>query len=908
MKKLFLVIAALAAGTAMASELVDFSRAGHPWRAHNHVANARQTATGYAFDVTGVDPWCVAHATYAMSAPPPGAAYLRIELETAPISDPHSFQIFWHPQKGHFNELEAARLEPVGPPPCSKFAVELPVGLIGPEALALRIDPPGKSATFTTVEYRRLRASYVTAEWTPQFSAPPPIAFAADPLVLKGKVWELRHDRRRMGAFAFLANGKTWAEGYPNEPFVIKGENGKPETLDWAKGATKVTANGAGIEARATVKDSAGRTWTWSRTFVSAGSTLNVHTAVAVDRPAQVYHVPYMTLFVDRASNGHKTQALLPGIEYLADEPSSNEKEVRGPQANRLIPAAHKFCYPLMALTDSSSWFAFEWEDPAPTREGRAPARPFAPVFDTPDRQFKSGGHLFALWAPGVGAARRESDTRLFAAVPFTSGAVEITLSTGTGGDVVDVLKARYPLKRLPPTPALQAGKACDVLARGWLESGIREGAQGCRHALGERWHPGRVSDAPALMLWLASATPDAARAASLTAAANEMIAALPEKSAERKGWGGGVSHVRRPAAPLVFGDPIAYAISVGGTAKGLARQLASGKRIWRKPNNNKPDYGETLGSDHCNGYTSMAVSGMLSGALWTGDEGLIAETLAVLDKFTEIYGNDVPRGAQPWEMPLHTPDILASGNIVNCYVRGYLLSGNPRYLERARYWAYTGMTMIYFVDPPTAVPNPVGRYATIGVIGATNWAAPNWIGLPVQWCGLVYAAALADLAEIETDAGQAALWRHLAKGITASGVDQSYLPSDGEKVGLLPDSFQLVTQIRNNPPINPGTVQENVSNFIGIPYYRVIRAVPGGKTLLHVPGRATAQAPQAGELARVEIAAWPKAPYKVFFSRVQKPSAVKANGQPVPFRFFGNVMTVNLQPSTSPVTLTLEK
>ena len=887
---------------ATAQELVDFTRADHGWHAMNHVANARQTATGYAFDVTGVDPWCVAHATYTLPAPPPGAAYLRIELETAPIADPHSFQIFWHPQKRHFNEQESTRLEPAGAAPCSKFAAELPVGLIGPEALALRIDPPRKSETFATVEYRRLRASYVTAEWTPSFSAPPPIAFAAGPLVLKGEGWELRHGSH-MGAFAFVANGKTWAEGYPNEPFVIQGPNGKPETLDWNRATGKIRrVNDSTIIAAFTLQDTSGRTWTWTRKFAVAGSTLNVRTTVAVDRPAQVYHIPYMTLFVDRASNGHKTQALLPGIEYLADEPSSNEKEVRGPQANRLIPAAHKFCYPMMALADASSWFAFEWKNPGSAEW------PFAPVFDTPDRQFKSGGHLFALWAPGVGAARRESDVRLFSAVPFTAGAVETTLSSGAGGDVTDALKTRYPLKRLPPTPALEAVKSCDVLARGWMDSGIREEAQGCRHALGERWHPNRVSDAPALMLWLASATPDATAAASLTKAANEMIAALPEKSAERKGWGGGVSHVRRPAAPLVFGDPIAYAISAGGTAKGLARQLASGKRIWRKPNNNKPDYGETLGSDHCNGYTSMTVSSMLGCALWTGDEGLIAETLAVLDKFTEIYGNDVPRGAQPWEMPLHTPDILASGNIVNCYVRGYLLSGNPHYLERARYWAMTGMTMIYFVDPPTDQPNPIGRYATIGVMGATNWAAPNWIGLPVQWCGLVYAAALADLAEIETDAKKAALWRHLAKGITASGVDQSFLPSDGEKVGLLPDSFALVKQERRDPPINPGTVQENVSNFIGLPYYRVIRAVPNGKTLVHVPGRVTAKEPQANELARVEITAWPKAPYKVFFSRVQKPTAVKADGQPVPFKFFGNVMTVDLQPNEKPFLLTLEK
>ncbi len=897
------IVGVVAAGVAMAEEIVDFTREGHGWRAANHVANIRQTATGYAFDVTDVDPWCVASATYAMPSPPAGAAYLRLELETAPIDNPSSFQVFWHAEKPLFNEQESVRLEPVGQAPCSKFAAEIPVGLIGSAPVALRIDPPGKGAAFTGVEFRRLCASYVIAEWTPDFSAPPPITFVGEPLVLKGDGWELRHDRTRMGAFAFVANGKTWAEGYPNEPIVVQDANGKPEALDWSKGKTEVWTNVMIIAERATTKDSSGRTWTWIRRFAAANrKMLNAFSCVAVDRPARVYHIPYMTLFVDRASNGRKKQALLPGIEYLADEPSSNEKEVRGPQANRLIPAAHKFCYPMMALADASSWFAFEWTNPD------CAEWPFAPVFDTPDRQFKSGGHLFALWAPGIGAARRESDLRVFSAVPFTFGEVEMTFSTGAGGDVVDVLAARYPLARLPPTPALDAAKSCDVLARGWLDSGIRDGARGCRHALGSNWHPYRAADVPALMLWLASATPDADKAAQLSAAANEMIAAFPEGSAERRGWGGSVSHVKRPAAPLVFGDPLGYSAVQGASAKSLALQLADGKRIWRKPGGGKPDLGETLDADHCNGYTAISVSDMLSAALWTGDEKAIAEALAVLDKFTEIYGNDVPRGAQPWEMPLHTPDILASGRLVDCYVKGYLLSGDARYLERARYWARTGMTMVYFVDPPTNAPNPIGRYATIGVIGATHWIAPNWIGLPVQWCGLVYSAALADLAEIETDAELAGLWRHLAKGITASGVDQSYLPSDGEKVGLLPDSFNLVSQERRDPPINPGTVQENVSNFIGLPYYRVVRAAPDGKTLVHVPGRATAREPQAGELARVEIAAWPKAPYKVFFSRVSRPSSVKANGVAVPFEFRDDVMSVKLPPSPKAVFLALER
>ncbi|MBR3085111.1 MAG: hypothetical protein IKH04_01780, partial [Kiritimatiellae bacterium] len=552
-----------------------------------------------------------------------------------------------------------------------------------------------------------------------------------------------------------------------------------------------------------------------------------------------------------------------------------------------------------MAIADATSWFALEWTRPAD--------QPFAAVFDTPDRQFHSGGHLFALWAPGIGQAREEGDLRIFGSVPFTSGKADAVLSTGPGGDVVDTMTARQPLGRLPPTPELDAARSCDVLSRGWLDSGIRDGNR-CRHALGPNWRPDVVSDMPALMLWLASATPDASAAARLTEAANAAISALPEGSAERKGWGRTVSHVRRPAAPLLFGDPLAYSAMQTASARSLAAQLADGKRIWRAPGGGRPDYGETLGADHCNGFTAIAEEEMLAGALWTGDETLIAAAVKSLDRFTKVYGDDVPRGAQPWEMPLHTPDILASGRLVGCYVRGYLLSGKQLYLERARYWARTGMAMVYFLDPPGGCKGSVGRYATTGVIGATNWAAPNWIGLPVQWCGLVYSAALADLADVETDPGLAALWRHMAKGITASGVDQCYLQGDGDKVGLLPDSFNLVKQERRDPPINPGTVQENVSNFIGLPYYRVVRATPEGNTLLHVPGRAAALPPDVGEIARVEIAAWPKSPFKVLFSRVQRPSAVKADGVAVQFEHRDGVMAVSLQPSCRPVSLSIEK
>ena len=72
-----------------------------------------------------------------------------------------------------------------------------------------------------------------------------------------------------------------------------------------------------------------------------------------------------------------------------------------------------------------------------------------------------------------------------------------------------------------------------------------------------------------------------------------------------------------------------------------------------------------------------------------------------LLDKALVRYEGTVPRGAQPWEMPLHTPDIIASGLMVRCCALGYRLKPDVRYLQAARYWAYTGLSMVYLVPPP---------------------------------------------------------------------------------------------------------------------------------------------------------------------------------------------------------------
>lgn len=151
------------------------------------------------------------------------------------------------------------------------------------------------------------------------------------------------------------------------------------------------------------------------------------------------------------------------------------------------------------------------------------------------------------------------------------------------------------------------------------------------------------------------------------------------------------------------------------------------------------------------------------------------------------------PRGAQVWEIPLHTPDQLAAAYLVWAYTRGFELTGDQSYLQQGRRWAPSGLPFTYLWTR-----FPIMSYATPPVYGATNWVSPNWMGLPVQWVGTVYAYALTRLAPHDNTFD----WSRIARGILISAQQQQY--PDGPHIGLLPDSFELSQQRRQPADINP--------------------------------------------------------------------------------------------------------
>jgi len=188
-------------------------------------------------------------------------------------------------------------------------------------------------------------------------------------------------------------------------------------------------------------------------------------------------------------------------------------------------------------------------------------------------------------------------------------------------------------------------------------------------------------------------------------------------------------------------------------------------------------------------GVCARPAATLLEYARVTGDQAALEAGLRTLEYMKRFR---TPRGAQVWEVPLHTPDQLASAYLVWAYVRGYELTGKDEYLRHARQWALSGVPFVYLWQR-----YPIMLYSTPPVFGATHWRH-SWFGLPVQWVGGVYAYALTLLAPHDESLD----WNHLARGILISAEQQQY--PDGPNAGLLPDSFNIPHQRRQPADINP--------------------------------------------------------------------------------------------------------
>lgn len=783
----------------------DFTKGAQGWKGNGYLHKVGADGEGVLYKGIGVDPWLEGP---AFDAPAKTDLLVTIRMRT---DSGASAELYYGRQ---FDEKNKVRFSTMPDWQWHDYSVFLPP--LEPGA-RLRLDPFGDAGRFQIANIKISTASPVAPASLEKPVHPKKCSSMLN-TVTSGAV-VIENAGCSWSSFDIRINGEEMATAYGSDQIGwMNGATPEWISLNTAKPVSELFRNDqfSGTVQNFEFSDSTGANWKIIRKFgyeKGFPGFINVDITVSVDRDRDVIHIPWLTVFPGLDSFGeHKKQALFAGLEYLADEPSSSEADIRTMEHIRTVPDPVKITFPLMAIQNNGKYLGVIWQ----------PSEYVAPVFDSPDRVFGSKSNLMALWAPGVGDKRRENS--LFAYDTFKLKAnepvsVNFTLIGGSGDSVVPAVQQYVMLMGLPKLPKFDGVEKDEIemLAGGWLDSELQSDGF-WRHAVwGSSFPPGRAADAPMYMLQLANLTDDRALAARLEKGAARGLERLAEINPDTKQpfdpfFRSGVGHVRFPTPALLFGhvkDFVAQSVAE-------ARQIIlndfdeNGIRHY-KPTPGRQDYGSTHFADHANGFTATDIYYILEAARLSGDEELIKKALGLLDKVTEMYANSEPRGAQTWEIPLHTPDILGSAYLVKDYVRAYSMTLDKKYLEQAKYWAWTGVPFVYLIQP---VPGRVGPYSTIAVYGATSWQSPNWIGLPVQWCGLVYASALYELAEYDDD--QSAPWERIAKGITLTGLQMSYPREDTKRAGLLPDSYNLKTQWRNGPDINPGTVQAHLVESLG--------------------------------------------------------------------------------------------
>ena len=549
---------------------------------------------------------------------------------------------------------------------------------------------------------------------------------------------------------------------------------------------------------------------------------------------------------------------------YLENEPSSSEADVIGPSSNRRVPDTLKVTFPLMAIQARNAYLGLTWQ-----------MRPqFSPIFDSPDRTFNSGAHVMGFLFPGSNGKNRTEDSLLPSTAQLLHANETLTLRAtilgGTGNSIVPAIEHFVKTRPLPPLPAgLPLQDYLQQASAGWLTSKIRDGNL-VRHALAAgSFKPQPAADAALWMKWLALHSSDRLKQSGLEQTAAQVLSAVAPEQYNSAG----VGHVRYPVECLVFGEVSRNAEQAAQRARSLLSKFGPDGSVKYLAEAGQSDLGKTHFTNEASGLTSRVVLDLLEAAMFCGQRDLITNALQHLRQMDRFH-DGVPRGAQTWECPLHTPDILASAQMVRAYTLGYDLTGDAHFLDEARYWAWTGIPFVYLVNPTEA---PVGLYATIAVYGATQWRAPVWFGLPVQWCGLVYADALYRLLRADPKEP----WKQVADGITLSGMQQSWPEADPEYAGLLPDSFVLRAQKRNGPAINPATLEACAAQYFGqIPPYE-FRCSRTNNLIVHAPGRIQFTSDVKGRV-RFQVESWVKENYFVLINGLSRRPKLKINGNEV--------------------------
>jgi hypothetical protein len=525
---------------------------------------------------------------------------------------------------------------------------------------------------------------------------------------------------------------------------------------------------------------------------------------------------------------GTKDEALFPGLEWLGPKERSSAMWAMAPDAQiYMVPDSAKISIPLMTVVKDGRMVGILWE---PMQKWNGIDTTPSALFASPNWIEGKEDHLLGLFLPGGPRYVSENGLRAHTPAVIEAGdhvSLRCQLFASPASHAVDAvdlyLRTRGGLPPVASTP-MEYGVALEMLVRALTTTAWNAKKKGWQEVIlpsGESLDESHVHPSPQTIVALAAAA--------------RMVS--DHELAQR------ARDVVQEALSAQSARPLSLALRVGGVAAALRAERATATgRIHTQQSDGSWVYtpsvaGEeglaflkgppepgTIGyaGQRDEGLTAGQVSALLEYVLVSGDDYALQAALRgfrELDRYVIPFGYSMDMGE---ECP-HSPSLHGSYLGLRSYLLAYRMTGEQRFLERAVYWAKTGLPFLYLWSLPeqevkhghiamnirlrgdqlyrNTRRDPM-LYGALYGYGSSQFSH-HWYGLLVQWIGLVYAGDLMALAEYD----QTLAWKQIVDGILASALWLTY--DQAPYTGYYPDAFNLVQWVPSGPAIAPGAMLE---------------------------------------------------------------------------------------------------
>lgn len=508
-----------------------------------------------------------------------------------------------------------------------------------------------------------------------------------------------------------------------------------------------------------------------------------------------------------------KDEALFPGLEYLGKEERSSANPAIAPDARMFFtPHPRKVTIPLMAVVHQGRMAGLMWDWRPSPDEGAGPT----PLFASPNWLEGKDNHLLGVFAPGIPNYVPENGLRAHTPMPVEAGkqvsiqARMFACQAAHAVDAVDLYLAEHGGVPAPAAPPMDRAAALELLVRGATSTSWDAPKKGWRRLFG--------MDTCALTTSIVDLYESA------TLVSDPKLAQQARRAADE-------------ALSVQEGRTLDLALRVGGLPRVLdALEKTAAERMRSQQPDGSWIYTESELAEgglaglyappdpkviaptgtKSQGITASRLADLMDYVLVSGDEVALKAAmrgLADLDRYAipyAIYNDECPP----------SPSLHGSYLGLRCYLAAYRLTGEKRFLERAVYWAKTGLPFVYLWS---AGPQPVGSGCINGVkrlypkgealfqnprrdpmlygalygYGSSQYMH-HWYGLLVQWIGLVYAQDITELARYDSTLP----WKRIAEGIVTSCLWQT--ADRAPYTGYWPDAFSVETWVPSGPWMSP--------------------------------------------------------------------------------------------------------